>query len=201
MPSAEDYGWVDDSPLGDGFSLTWVKDVAPDDVVRRLDGRTIRQVDWNTLTSGDIGEGLPGHAFWLAITTAGTWSMFMDLTYSFGISDDALLPLSRGTTVISHFQNVELDDQYYLVRDGDVRLDFQPWDPTDRRGSAPDELVDVMAQVGFDLTPQDFDPSDPDYVERYPTEAALALTEHLTEVPLSMGLLESASYLLAIVDH
>ena len=60
--------------------------------------------------------------------------------------------------------------------------------PTHRDDSDPDGLVEVMRQVGFDLSENDY----ASYELR--TEAAFALAEYLTGVRLTPELLETAIY-------
>jgi hypothetical protein len=68
-----------------------------------------------------------------------------------GVTEAAVVPLSFGTRLVSHFRNVNAVDHFYWIENGDIRLDFEPLFPADRFGSDPDGLVDVMRQVGFDL--------------------------------------------------
>ncbi|GAB2619426.1 hypothetical protein Aab01nite_33480 [Paractinoplanes abujensis] len=195
MPTFTDYLWLedDDSELVNGFGLFWVKAVPPEQVATRAGGTIGERVGWEGLV--ERSDGSRG-SHRLGVAELGGWSFVLDLEGDSAIGDDLVVRLSKGTTAISHFLNVELDDHYRLVEDGDVRLDFAPWDPTDRQGSAPDSLLPAMDTVGFDFT-EDLDPGDPDYVEKHPTPAAFALTEYLTGVKLTADLLHSLTYLLA----
>jgi Family of unknown function (DUF6461) len=200
MPSAADYAWFDqDNELVNGFSLSWVRNVAPEDVVARLDGTPIRRSDWEGLYEDPESEQTDGPAP-LAIASIAGWSMLLDIPGWFGIEQEPLRRLSQGTTVIYQFLSVNLDDRYRLVEDGTVRVGFEPSAPDFRRGSSPDVLVDAMAHVGFAVT-QPGQAANPPDRQPDPTETAFALTEYLTGIRLSMELLESQSYLLAQIPR
>ncbi|MEV6495109.1 DUF6461 domain-containing protein [Actinoplanes sp. NPDC051633] len=199
MPTAADYTWFDgdDNELVNGFSIFWVKGLTPQQVITRIGGTVIDNVSW----SGLVDQFYEGErSRWLAgVVDLGGWSFVLDLTGFASIEEDTVTRLSKGTTAISQFLNVELDDNFRLVEDGDVKLDFAPWEPTHRQGMAPDSLLPVMEQIGFDLSQHDLDLSDPNYKKPYTTEAALALAEYLTGIRLTLGLLRSQDYLLAEV--
>jgi hypothetical protein len=73
-----------------------------------------------------------------------------------------------------------------------VQVSFDPHDPTDRSGVDPDRLLTDMKAVGLDLSGAGLDPADPSYVEVPDTEAAFALTQRITGIPLTVALLHSA---------
>jgi hypothetical protein len=85
-------------------------------------------------------------------------------------------------------------DDFYWAENGDIRLNFQPGSPAWREGSTPDALADGMRLAGFDLR------EDAEYYPAHDvaTEAAFALSEHLTGVHLTPELLNNSVYLCGI---
>jgi hypothetical protein len=79
------------------------------------------------------------------------------------------------------------------MKDEDVRLEFDPLFPSERWGSDPDGVLQVMRSVGFNFS-DDEDPGLP-----LASEAAFALAEHITGVRLPPDLLRSARYHCAVV--
>lgn len=56
---------------------------------------------------------------------------------------------------VSHYCNVDADDRFCWMEDGEPRVRFEPLFPYYRDGAEPDSLVEAMLQVGFDL--RDYD--------------------------------------------
>ena len=80
-------------------------------------------------------------------------------------------------------------DLFLWYEDGTLRTSFEPLFPTDRDGSTPDELVEMMAAAGFDLQEDEDDKDDPLTIE-----PAFALAERLTGVHLTPELLDKATF-------
>ncbi|MET8862014.1 DUF6461 domain-containing protein [Nonomuraea sp. NPDC004580] len=110
-----------------------------------------------------------------------------------GVNRKAIVPLSAGTRLVSHSRNVNAVGCFHWVEDGEIRLSFDPLFPSLRHGSAPDELVETMRQVGFDLG-DDIDRGIHD-------KAAFALAEHLTGVKLTPQSLEGSTYLCGLAPR
>jgi hypothetical protein len=106
-----------------------------------------------------------------------------------GVTEQLLIPLSRGTTVVSFFRNVNAVMSFYWVEDETVRLNFDPLFAFHRFGVDSDSMVGIMEQVGFDLRAGE------DRSIDKVTEAAFALTGYLTGVHLSPEILQNATYL------
>jgi hypothetical protein len=133
----------------------------------------------------------------VGVAAIGDWSFIVEPNGVLGVSEQVIQPLSRGTTLVSHYRNVNGATRFFWVQDGDIRTRFEPYVPDQRWGSDPDALVDVMRQVGFRIGTENAD-SDED-VEPVHSEAAFALAEHLTGVRLTAAFLETATYLCAVV--
>lgn len=65
-------------------------------------------------------------------------------------------PASAGARIVSPYQNGKGGSHFRWWEDGECRTSFE-W-PRKRLGSTPDELVDAMTRVGFDLEADGEDP-------------------------------------------
>jgi hypothetical protein len=192
--TAADYTWFDEHfPwLAEAYCIMLVRGIAPRELLRRI-GAT----EQPPVTGVEGLEG-PAYGAWdehegdlllVGATAVGDWTLTVEPNGHLGVTDQLIRPLSRGTRLVSHFRNINAVDHFYWVEDGDLRLHFEPLFAHARDGSDPDGLTDVMRQVGFDLG------DDQDRDRELHTEAAFALTEHLTGVRLTPSLLESAGFL------
>ena len=190
LPVADDYTWFDERfpDLAEAYCITLVSGIPPEEVLRRFgateETRTAGVAEL-TATAYDAWDRYDGGRLFLAATAVGDWTLVVEPNGFLGITEAAVVPLSRGRRVVSHFRNVNAVDHFYWIEDGTVRLTFEPLFAHRRDGSDPDALVDVMEQVGFDVRSGDG--------ERH-TEAAFALAEHLTGVRLTPELLGSAPF-------
>ena len=194
--TAADYAWFDEhcEDLAGAYCLTLVQGLTPEQVVDRLGGRdTVRLTGLRELVAHQRD------ARGVAVTAVAGWALIVEVGGTLGVTDEVAVALSAGTTLVSHFRNVDAVDRFLFVCDGDVRLDFEPMFPTTREGSDPDGLLREMEQAGFDLADEDVD--DLDDLEFVHSEAAFALAERLTGVRLTAELLNSAAYLGAAVSR
>lgn len=97
-------------------------------------------------------------------------------------------PASAGARIVSHYQNGKGGSHFRWWEDGECRTSFE-W-PRERLGSTPDELVDAMTRVGFDLEADGEDPG---------VAGKAALAEDLTGVRVTADFLAHASYLTGYV--
>src|SRR5487761_1122393 len=81
----------------------------------------------------------------------GDWVLGIEFNGFLGVAEELIVPASVGTQIVSHFRNIEAVRRFYWIEDQDIRLSFEPLFASHREGSAPDALIDVMRQVGFDL--------------------------------------------------
>lgn len=186
-----DYGWFEDNDeLTDGFGFTWVAGLTPGQVIQRIGGRRLGTSGWQPELVVTPGRR-PGEAVMAVAATPG-WSLIVEDIGTLTSRDDLLQRLSVRTTVVTHSRNVELDSRFTLIKNGDVQVAFDPYDPSDRTGSHPDMLLTAMRAAGFPADDQDTDGADA-------TEWAFALTERLTGVPMTITLLHSATYVITAV--
>ncbi|MEU2611360.1 DUF6461 domain-containing protein [Micromonospora sp. NPDC007271] len=195
--AASDYTWFADRFPGlmEAYCLTLVNGLTPSGLLDRLGARE----ECRVTGAEELLE--PAHQAWeehqgdgsfVGATAVGDWTLAVEPNGYLGTLDEAIVPLSKGTRLVSHFRNVNAVDHFFWLDDGELRLHFEPLFPTARDGSDPDSLVEVMRQVGFDLREED------DASYELHTEAAFALAEYLTAVRLTPEFLETATYVCGI---
>ncbi|QGN45545.1 hypothetical protein GKC29_00850 [Micromonospora sp. WMMC415] len=191
--TASDYTWFSDRFPGllEAYCLTLVKGLTPTGLLDRLGAREECRVTGAENLIEPAYEAWEEHQadrLFVGATAFGDWALAVEPNGYLGTLDEVIVPLSKGTRLVSHFRNVNAVDHFFWLDDGDLRLHFEPLFPAGRDGSDPDGLVDVMRQVGFDLSEDD------DASYELHTEAAFALAEHLTGVRLTPELLQSATF-------
>lgn len=202
-PSAADYAWVGQwvEDMSQAYCLTLARGLTPAQFLERL-GAQIEAPSRTGLElsvpSFEAWDRYQGQALLIGVTTVrGTdaeWALGLEENGFLGVTPEAIVPLSAGTTVVSHHRNVGTGDDFYWVEDGDIRLYFQPESPAWREGSTPDAVAEQMRQAGFDLR-EDAEYNEEPYVR---TGAAFALAEQLTGVRLTPELLDESLYLCGI---
>ncbi|TCO47789.1 hypothetical protein EV646_105346 [Kribbella antiqua] len=193
--SAEDYTWFRDTPFIYGYCLTLVQGIDPGEALRRLDAEPSERATGSRDFTRFAERSHPWAAhrndgrFGIGAVQLEGWTLLLEWNGFLGVTPEVIRPLSAGTRVVSHHRNVDAEDRFCWMEDGDLRLKFEPLFPFHRSGSDPDGLLDVMERIGFDLR----DIEDRDF--ELNTEAAFALAEHLTGVRVTQELLDTAEYL------
>ncbi len=185
---AGDYRWfAANTDLSKGFSFVWVKGLETKEVLQRLGGEELERVYWNQLvSSGDGQRGDASRMFFGIARMSETWVLVVEDNGTLGTTESLLRPLSRGTTVISHYRAANGRSRLLLLTDQAVDLDADPVTGKSRAGGRATELAPTLAAVGFGAS------NDP----AQGTAAALALTERLTGVAMTQELLNSRTYVL-----
>jgi hypothetical protein len=194
--TASDYMWFEDRPegLSEAYCLTLARGLTPAEFLRRIGSHSewqLQGIDALFEPSMNIWSEYPAKGLFIGVTTIpgddGDWALGVEINGYLGVTPEVMMPLSVGTRIVTHSRDIEAVDRFYWVEDGDVRLAFTPLSACYREGSTPDAVVDLMREVGFDV-------SEADAEADHPTEAALALAERLTGVHLTPEFLEQATY-------
>ncbi|MFG3395648.1 DUF6461 domain-containing protein [Streptomyces parvus] len=193
-----DYAWFEDEfpGIAEAYCFTLVRGLSPAGLVSRLEGRPaaplqgIAAVVDAAFAQYDLEDG---DRQLVAMTTLGTWTLLIEPNGYLGVTEERALPASAGTTWVSHFVNVNAVGTFLWAEDQALRLCFDPMFPEGRRGTTPDELLDVMQRIGFH-----FDDDDPETDLSSP--AAFALAEHLTGVAITPTLLQDTTFTCATVQ-
>jgi len=124
----------------------------------------------------------------------GDWVFAVEICGTHGVYSEFMEPVSTGGRAVTHLRTGAAKDYFAWWENGEVMTRFEPLFPYSRRGKTPDALVDLMAEVGFDLR----DDADRSYETH--TEAAFALAERLSGVQITKDLMEHALYWGGIVE-
>lgn len=193
--TAADYTWFEDRfpDLAEAYCLTLVRGLTPEEFLARLGAQAEiapRMLNEFYEPTFEVWEEHQGKVLFIGATSVpgegGDWVLAVEVNGYLGVTEAAMVPLSAGTRVVSHYCNVNAVDRFYWIEDEDVRVSFEPLFAAHREGSTPDALVEVMRQVGFDLR----EDRDLELV----TAAAFALAEHLTGVRVTPELLEESAF-------
>ncbi|XVQ13211.1 DUF6461 domain-containing protein [Spirillospora sp. CA-255316] len=217
--TAADYAWFEESfpDLAEAYCLTLVRGLSPPQVLARLGARTngpyvtgverlpaldlrpdeflvgvtvIEDVPPAPAPNVPDGQDVPdGHD---VSGTARSWALAVEPNGSLGVTEEAIVPLSAGTRLVSHFCDVNGHDQFYWLEDGEVRAWFEPLFPHHREGGAADTLPAAMRSAGFDIGGDNSD---------FSVAAAFALAEHLTGVRVTPELLRESSFLCGLAPR
>jgi hypothetical protein len=180
--AVEDFRWFSqDMALGLDFCLTFVRALGPDEVLARLGGVGLIDIQSsdNVPYAGDPADGL---AF-LMITDAGGWTMIVEPNGFFCTDEHVVRALSAGGEQVTFYQTEHATPQFLWAVGGDVLVDFCPAGGDHRWGTDPHRLDEKLAELGFGAA------DDEEFEAR-----TLSLMHHLTGVRLTPTLLENAVY-------
>ena len=189
---ADDYWWFRlEHDLGQGFCFTWVRGLIPRQVQQRLGGTELERVYWQQLVGSGDGPREPAGRYYIGVGKVGDWSLIVEDHGDLGATDRFALPLSVGTTLVSHCRAADGHGRFLLAVDSVVQLDFDPRAPGKLRGERAGELAPQVTAAGFG-----------DGSNSYRSmEAAFALAERLTGVSMTQDLLRNNTYLLTTVPR
>jgi len=192
--TAADYAWVEDPRFGLGvaYCLTLVRGIPPEEVLDRVGSAvTARGTGVESVVLDARFEERDGWT--AAVTSLGAWTLMYEYNGYLGVTDSALTRLSRGTTAVGHFKNVNAVDDFRWYENGVARLRFQPLFPSERWGPEAEAIAGPMREVGFDLT--DHLELDDDREDFGPvTRGAFALAERITGVRVTPELLSDSVF-------
>ncbi|MEV4894524.1 DUF6461 domain-containing protein [Nonomuraea sp. NPDC055795] len=197
MPTTTDYAWADSGTLDDPYCLTLVRGLTPEEFMARVHAETRPRPMRLDTDFHDVSYDLrsAGEALFIgaAAVPGENWTLAYESNGHLGITAEAMIPVSIGTRVVSHYEGGNGRYRFFWAEDGDVRLDFDPLYANDRRGSTPDALLDDMVEIGYDLR-DDASVEDIDFT--FPLIAAsFALAERLTGIRVTPELLVGGTYL------
>ena len=187
---ADDYWWFALEPdLDKGFCFTWVKELTPPEVLKRLGGKELERVNWQQLVGSGDGESGPNDRYFIGVARVEGWSLIVEDNGDLGVTEQLVRPLSYGTTVVAHHHGADGHGRFLLLQNTTIELDFDPLAPARLTGRLAAELAPTVASAGFGRK---------DRPERS-VEAAMALTERFTGTEMTRDLLYSHTYVLATV--
>ncbi|WP_432097313.1 DUF6461 domain-containing protein [Streptomyces sp. bgisy100] len=177
--------------LAEAYCFTLVHRLRPSEVLRRLQGRDesprtgaeqLVEAAFGLLDSDDARQ-------LIAMTAIGDWTLLIEPSGCLGVTEEKALPASAGTSWISHFVDINGADSFLWAEDTMNRLAFEPGFPDSRWGTAPDELLKVMHDIGFQFWEETSDTA-----QNLSAPAAFAPAEHLAGVRITPELLQEATF-------
>lgn len=191
--TAADYAWLEEryAHLMEAYCVTLVRGVTPEALLTELKAEPepgLTGVDALHEPCYEAWDHHQGARMLVGVAAVDDWSLIVEFNGFLGVTPSAMLPLSRGRRVVSHFRNINAVDHFFWFEDGDRRLHFEPLFPYTRDGSHADELLTEMRESGFDLR------QGRDHDHTGHTEAAFALAHRLTGIRLTPELFESAEF-------
>jgi hypothetical protein len=190
---AGDYEWfVQDRDLANGFCFTWVRGLSTRQVLTRLHAKDLERVYWEQLVGSGDGQRAPADRYFFGVARIDNWVLIVEDRGDLGTTDRLMIPLSRGTTLVSHYNAGDGHGRFLLLGDGRVELDFDPLtEAGPRTGSRIVELAPVIAAAGLGVTAG----------PAQHVAAALALTERITGISMTLELLREKTYLLTTLTR
>ncbi|MFF5897513.1 DUF6461 domain-containing protein [Streptomyces argenteolus] len=214
LVTAHDYAWIRTSPLfrhamESGYTLTLIQGRSPHEVLRAMEAEpngtgdgTAGLIEADEAHRAEADDDPWDESYVAGAFSApgerGDWTLVLGFDGGLGIEGACVETLSRGGRAVAHSSNggkpIHL---FHWFEDGELRTTFEV--PSVRDGNSPDELVPLLRDVGFPLTPQgEHDESAP-AVDR--KAAVLALAERLTGIRVTESLLQDATYELGLVPE
>ncbi|MFC4534684.1 DUF6461 domain-containing protein [Sphaerisporangium dianthi] len=175
--TAADYAWFDEEYDGRPFCLTFVRDVDPEEALRRI-GVTpgpAAEVDWASFGDHPIA----------AYPAIGGAALLEYNGYA-GTLAEAVRLLSAGTVMAAVFVNVNADQQFVFAADGLLVTGFEPDGSDERWGADPDRLLPQMLDLGMPTKDEEADAALDDD-EYDPVLTVMALAERATGVRVTRG--------------
>ncbi|WP_331720584.1 DUF6461 domain-containing protein (plasmid) [Streptomyces sp. NBC_00161] len=212
LVTAHDYAWIRTSPLfrhmmESGYTLTLIRGRSPQEVLRAMESepRGTAEGTAGLIEADDAHRAEVDYDYWDESYVAGAfkspgekgdWTVV--LGFDGGLGMPCAETLSEGGRVVAHSSNggkpIHL---FHWFEDGELRTTFEG--PSARDGNSPDELVSLLREVGFPLTPEG------EHDEIAPVvdgkAAVLALAERLTGIRVTESLLQDATYELGLVPE
>ncbi|MGW1411253.1 DUF6461 domain-containing protein [Streptomyces sp. NPDC002403] len=214
LVTAHDYAWIRTSALfrhmlESGYTLTLIRGRSPREVLRVMEAepRGIGEGTVGLIEADDAHRDEVDDDYWDESYVAGAfsapgeggdWTLVLGFDGGLGIEGVCVETLSKGGRVVAHSSNggkpIHL---FHWFEDGELRTTFEG--PSARDGGSPDELVPLLREVGFPLTPEGENDESAPAVDG--KAAVLALAERLTGIRVTESLLQDATYELGLVPE
>ncbi|GAA2292721.1 hypothetical protein GCM10010149_45540 [Nonomuraea roseoviolacea subsp. roseoviolacea] len=131
----------------EGFCFTWCRDVGLEEVARRFGADPGTGVWAGPEELEDLEE--EHHADLLQLVPAGEWTLAFEPHGFQGERDEVMEALSAGGRALSVFWRGERDNRVTYAVDGDIVTSFRLMDFSERSGSDPSALDDLLDRAGL----------------------------------------------------
>ncbi|WP_370088738.1 DUF6461 domain-containing protein [Streptacidiphilus sp. MAP12-16] len=190
--TAADYLWFQQRfpELASAYCITLVRDVAPAELLHRLDGQeqpTVTSLDAIVRAAVALGDSRRGADQLVAMTRVGSWTLMIEPNGSLGVTEEIAGPASTGTRWVSHYHRVNDVDTFLDYTDTAMQTIFESPVSEHGLGGTPAEITASLQEMGFNF-------GDPLPETDLSAPAAFALAEVLTGVKLTPNLLDQATF-------
>jgi hypothetical protein len=196
------------NPLGDIYCVSFFRGLEPAEVLRRFGpaGPPGREMSFAELDKQvfefvqETGGGECGG--YVAAIPAGEWCVAVELWGWNATIEKTLTRMSKGSEVVVVGRHDFAEDDFSYAVDGTLITSFPPITPSDRHGSDPDRLNDLMREIG--LSPEEDD--DDTWEARWEDMSsnglarAFSLAARMTGVTFTADLLQGPLLVGAIED-
>ncbi|QNP73732.1 hypothetical protein IAG44_32590 [Streptomyces roseirectus] len=183
-----DYDWFSERfpALADAYCLTLLRGLTPEGMFRELGvepGARIVGVDGLLEPSYDTWSE---RRFLVGAGQLEGWTLLVEYNGRLGITDEVMLPLSRGRVIVSHFLTADALDHFCWYADGVRRLHFEPLFPERRDGPEAERVGGWVREAGF--------------VGESRVGACFELARRITGVRVTPDVFEEGVFLCGFVD-
>ena len=137
-PTSADYLWFEEAfpDLAEAYCITLVKGLTPEELLERLQGEALPPLTGTAAMVDAAYEFTKGRQL-VALLRIGGWTLMIEPNGYIGVTEDAALSASAGTTWISHFENINGLDTFLWAENSTILLTFEPIFPDGRWGTPP----------------------------------------------------------------
>lgn len=199
-PDLHAFDWVDDSDANgymfSAYCLTLMPQLTIAELVELLpvSPTIVGECDYPTLE--DRGLDIFNASGGVGLLAVENGVVMFEPNGYVGVSPPVMGPVSAGRTAVSHYRGGHGVTNFHWYVNGEVATDFEPFQPSGRGGTHPDVLVPLMQSIGgFALNPDDWAYGDDSWLDLPHDQAAFALAEALTGIPITLDLLRQSTYL------
>ncbi|MEU4571250.1 DUF6461 domain-containing protein [Nonomuraea sp. NPDC023979] len=199
IATAADYAWftynrfVYDAytDLRDAYCFTLVRGLTPEQVLARTGAERFPPVGLKGLIKAafsDLGRPRTGYSHFFGVTLVDDWAFVVEPNGFMGVMPGVAGRLSAGTRLVSHFRNVNGQEDFLWMEDGQERLALEPsFSDIESYNAWEEEFSEIGRHVGFDAD--------------HSCESFFAMAEYLTGVKVTPELLEQSVYLCGVAPY
>ncbi|NRQ38497.1 hypothetical protein HII36_42725 [Nonomuraea sp. NN258] len=192
IATAADYAWFtfgrfiydEYTDLREAYCFTLVRGLTPEQVLTRTGAESLPPMGLKELIGAgvsDLGRPRSGYSHFFGIVPVDDWAFIVEPNGFMGVQPGMAGRLSAGTRLVSHYLNVNGQEDFLWMEDGQERLALEPsFSDIDSFTKWEEEFAEIARHVEFDAA--------------HSSESFLAMAEYLTGVKVTPELLEQSTY-------
>ncbi|MEV6596719.1 DUF6461 domain-containing protein [Actinoplanes sp. NPDC051346] len=187
---AEKYAWFADYE-SNTYCLTIVRNCSQSEVLRRLGADGVREMSDMVAVWQETQE-VEDPTSVVAVAAVGNHVLLFEPHGWRGATREVAEGISKGTVLVSHVSTINGDTRFIWAEDGVVQAEFELQSHWDIAGARAGQMGSMLVEAGF----LDRESGLTDDSDVY-LPAAMALAEMITEVRISLEILDNSQYLCA----